>query len=88
MIEYIDDETVYKLRPHGNSKNEIWNEYHRTVPSVLKEISNELSFHESVSSTYTSLVRECPEPNKQGVMNPRNHEQVRNVQNKYWQKSA
>ena len=80
LIEYIEGETVYKLRPHGNLKNKSGNEHQRTAPSVLKEINNKLSSGESVSSTYASLVRECTEPNIHGVMNPRNHEQVRNVQ--------
>ena len=50
---------------------------------MLIEINNKLSSGESVSSTNTSLVRECTEPNMHGVMNPRNCEQVRNVQKQF-----
>ena len=80
VIEYIGNETVYKPRPHGNAKNHMDSEYWRTAPSVMNEINNKLTSGSSVSSTYTSLVKECNEPKSQGVLNPRNREQVRNAQ--------
>ena len=80
MIEYIGNETVYKPRPHGNAKNHMDSEYRRTAPSVMNEINNKLTSGSSVSSTYTSLVKECNKPKSQGVLNPRNREQVRNAQ--------
>ena len=55
-------------------------EYQRTTPSVLKEINEQLKSGSSVSSTYTNLVRECNQSNVQGILNPRNREQVRNAQ--------
>ena len=72
LIEYIGDETVYKPRPHGNNKDKSDQEFWRTAPSVMKEISENLISGNSVSSTYSKLIRKHNEPKTQGVMNPRN----------------
>ena len=80
VIEYIGNEKVYKPQPHGNAKDKTGSEYCRTAPSVLKQINDKLTSGSSVSNTYTKLVRECNEPKIQGVMNPRNREQVKNAQ--------
>ena len=80
VVEYIVDETVCKPRPHSNAKDKVGGEYQRTAPSVMEQINEQLEFGNSVSSTYTSLIRECRKANVQGVINPRNREQVRNVQ--------
>ena len=80
VVEYIDDETVYKPRLHGNAKDKMGTEYQRTAPSVLKEINKQLKSDSSVTSIYTNLVRECNQSDVQGVLNPRNREQVRNAQ--------
>ena len=80
LIEYIGNEKVYKPRPWGNAKDKTAGEYHRTKQSVIKKINDNLSTGCSVSCTYTKLVRECSESDVQGVLNPRNREQVKNLQ--------
>ena len=76
VVEYIGNGQAYKPVPHGSSKVKT-GEYCCTALSVLKEISKTLTAGASVSNTYTKLVRDCNEPNMQGVMNPRNREQVK-----------
>ena len=82
LIEYIGDETVYKPRPHGNTKDKSDQEFQRTAPSVMKEISENLISFNSVSSTYSKLISKHNEPKTRGVMNPINRQQVKNVQKK------
>ena len=48
LTEYIGDETVYKPRPHGNTKGKSDQEFRRTAPSVMKEISDNLISGNSV----------------------------------------
>ena len=73
VIEYIGNETVYKPRPHGNSKEKSSNiEYCRTAPSVMTEIQNKLNSGASVSGTYKEMVTKCNTSSVQGVLNPRN----------------
>ena len=79
VIEYIGNEAVYKPRPHGNTKDNSASEFCRTAPSVINKMNNELKCGKSVSNTYTKLVRECNEPKVQGILNPRNRQQVKNV---------
>ena len=55
-------------------------DYCRTAPSVMKENNKKLESGTSVSNTYTSLVQKCNTSNVQGVLNPKNREQVRYVQ--------
>ena len=80
LIEYIGNENVYKPSVHGNTKHNTNSEYIRTAPSIIKEIGKKLESGTSVSNTYTSMVQKCNKSSVQGVLNPRNREQVRNIQ--------
>ena len=80
LIQYIGNENVYKPRVHGNTKHNTNSEYIRTAPSIIKEIGKKLESGTSVSNTYTSMVQKCNKSSVQGVLNPRNREQVRNIQ--------
>ena len=48
VVEYIGDETAYKPRPHGLTKDKNIYEYKRTAPSVLHNIAEELAVNNSV----------------------------------------
>ena len=58
VIEYIGKETIYKWRPHGNTKDNSAPEFHRTAPSVMEKINDKLTSGRSVSSTYTNTSKE------------------------------
>ena len=79
LIEYIGYDNVYKSRLHGNRQHKTNSEYCRTAPPGMKEISK--SWNQVLQfQTLTSLVQKHNTSNVQGVLNPRNREQVRNVQ--------
>ena len=52
-------------------------EYCRTTLSVINAIQANLSSGALVSNTYTKLVKVCNKPAMHGVLNPRNHGQVK-----------
>ena len=82
VVEYIGDKTAYRPRPHGLTKDNTTGEHRRTASSVLNNIRNDINNNNSVSSTYRKLVSDCMDSSKEGVMNPRNKWQIKNLQNK------
>ena len=88
LTEYIGNENVYKPRVHGNTKHNTNSGYLRTAPSVIKEIGKKLESGTSVSNTYTNMVQKYNKSSVQGVLNPRNGEQVRNNKKANFEKSV
>lgn len=80
LVQYIGDESIYVPRPHGNQKSTAVRNFASTMPSVLSKIK-EQSAYKKPQEVYRSMVLENKVHGKyQGVLNPRNAEQVRNVQ--------
>lgn len=67
-------------RPHGNQKSSVVRNFVSTMPSVLSKIKEQSSYNKP-QEVYRSMVLENKVSGKyQGVLNPRNAEQIRNVQ--------
>ena len=78
LVHYRGDETLYVPRPHGNDKRTD-REYRRTMPSVLETV-RQRGVYQAPHRVYQSLVSKAVKGPYLGVSNPRNTEQVRNVQ--------
>lgn len=80
LVQYIGDESIYVPRPHGNQKSSVVRNFVSTMPSVLSKIKEQSSYNKP-QEVYRSMVLENKVSGKyQGVLNPRNAEQIRNVQ--------
>ena len=76
-VEYIGDESLYVPLPHGNSKDKD-TEFVRTAPSVMNEIKQSVK-HNSAGNVYKKMVVQCDSAEAQGVLNPRNLSQIKNI---------
>ena len=76
LVHYLGDETIYKPMAHGNSKIET--EFKRTMLSVI----DKMKFEEGgAKKVYRKIVcTDQVDGNMQGIANPRNTKQVKNVQ--------
>ena len=83
LIQYLGNHSVFVQRPHGNSKNSV--PYRRTCKSVLTGIRNQTSASGmgvggNVAKTYAKeQAGDHVAAAHQGILNPRNSEQVRNI---------
>ena len=78
LVHYVGDESKYVPRPHGNQKDQRHGDYRRTLPSVLRHIES------NSTAQPMTMYREMTTKTKttgpyQGVANPRNTGQIRNV---------
>jgi hypothetical protein len=78
VIHYLGDSSVYRGKAHGNCKRTNAPEFRRTCPSVLNEIKQKVS-SKSSTKVYQELVTNTTESAYQGVLNPRNVGQVKNI---------
>jgi len=84
LVQYLGDETKYVPCPHGNQKDP-HGDYRRTLQSILRKMEkqthtkNPMDTHREMRTTKTTGAY-------QGVSNPRNIYQVRNVASKSRQK--
>ena len=79
LIHYIGDQSVACDFPHGNAKSS--QNYHRTLPSVLKRLSSE---HDKPGTVYSNAVANssiCCTQHQPSVI-PRNLKQIQNLQQK------
>lgn len=79
LVHYRGDESQYVPRPHGNDKSDNGIEYRRTLPSVIHDIRDK-GIYKTPQNVYQSLTTKHSKGSHLGVNNPRNSEQVRNVQ--------
>ena len=80
LVQYIGDCSLYKPRPHGNSRND--RVYKRTAPSTIAKAENDL-----ISLTSSSVYKkQCSEKivmgEQQGILTPRNSYQIQYLQKK------
>ena len=78
LVHYVGDESKYVPRLHGNQKDQRHGDYRRTLPSVLRHIES------NSTAQPMTMYREMTTKTKttgpyQGVANPRNTGQIRNV---------
>jgi hypothetical protein len=77
-VHYLGDETIYKPMAHGNSKHET--EFKRTMSSVIDKMKSEEG---GANKVYRKMIcTDQVDGNMQGIANPRNTKQVKNVQQK------
>ncbi|XP_076036819.1 uncharacterized protein LOC143022480 [Oratosquilla oratoria] len=78
LIQYLGDNSVYKGKAHGNSKHPNAPEFRRTCPSVLDKMKEKV-ISKSSDKVYQELVTNATDSAYQGVLNPRNVTQVKNI---------
>ena len=87
LIHYLGDESIAVNFPHGNSKGDNDQVFHRTYPSVLADLT---SIQDLPSNVYKNAIskppKDCP-PALQPAYMPRNLRQIKNLQYKERQKS-
>lgn len=85
LVHYTGDGNVYVPIPHGNKKSDPGDDFVSTCPSVLSQIKEKVVHaSDKPQEVYRSMV---PDGNKvsgkyQGVLNPKNAKQIRNMQTK------
>lgn len=85
LVHYTGDENVYAPRPHGNKKSDTGDDFVSTCPSVLSQIKEKIVHtSDKPQELYRSMILDGKKVSgqHQGVLNPRNAKQIRNIQAK------
>ena len=78
LVHYVGEESKYVPRPHSNQKDQQHGDYRRTLPSVLRHIESNSTAQPMTMYREMTIKTKTTGP-YQGVANPRNTGQIRNV---------